>query len=167
MINYKGIYFDDDQGQKFQCPETGAHFEYLDMYRRLKKVYSQRLKQDKLDQQEAEMVKARDLSRETGEGAAKAKVYKQNEMALNVTQEGSNETSQPREMINKLGQRQSQSLNQNQINQKKMQMSAQMKKGSNIQIINQGNNINLTNQNGKAHYSKIRNMSNDNQVIGT
>ena len=113
------------------------------------------------------MVKARDLSRETGEGAAKAKVYKQNEMALNVTQEGSNETSQPREMVNKLGQRQSQSLNQNQINQKKMQMSAQMKKGSNIQIINQGNNINLTNQNGKAHYSKIRNMSNDNQVIGT
>jgi|DEB0MinimDraft_12_1074336.scaffolds.fasta_scaffold314233_1 hypothetical protein len=38
LINYKGIYFDDDSGEKYQCPETGAHFEYLDMYRRLKKI---------------------------------------------------------------------------------------------------------------------------------
>ena len=38
LINYKGIYFDDDSGQKYQCPETGAHFEYLDMFRRLKKI---------------------------------------------------------------------------------------------------------------------------------
>jgi hypothetical protein len=40
LINYKGIYFEDDSGQKYQCPETGAHFEYLDMYRRLKKISS-------------------------------------------------------------------------------------------------------------------------------
>ena len=51
MINYKGIYFEDDSGQKFQCPETGAHFEYLDMYRRLKKVANLRTKQDKLEMQ--------------------------------------------------------------------------------------------------------------------
>lgn len=38
LINYKGIYFEDDSGQKYTCPETGAHFEYLDMYRRLKKI---------------------------------------------------------------------------------------------------------------------------------
>ena len=38
LINYKGIYFDDDSGQKYTDPETGAHFEYLDMYRRLGKV---------------------------------------------------------------------------------------------------------------------------------
>ena len=44
MINYKGIYFEDDSGQKFQCPDTGAHFEYLDMYRRLKKVFTLREK---------------------------------------------------------------------------------------------------------------------------
>ena len=33
--NYKGIYFNDDPGQKYQDPETGAHFEYRDMCRRL------------------------------------------------------------------------------------------------------------------------------------
>lgn len=46
MINYKGIYFEDDSGVKYQDPETGAHFEYLDMYRRLKKVLNQRKKQE-------------------------------------------------------------------------------------------------------------------------
>ena len=44
LINYKGIYFDDESGQKFQCPTTGAHFEYVDMFRRLKKVLNNRLK---------------------------------------------------------------------------------------------------------------------------
>ena len=49
LINYKGIYFDDDSGQKYQCPETGSHFEYLDMYRRLKKIASQRHKSERAD----------------------------------------------------------------------------------------------------------------------
>jgi hypothetical protein len=42
MINYKGIYFEDDSGQKYTCPESGAHFEYLDMFRRLKRVGNSR-----------------------------------------------------------------------------------------------------------------------------
>jgi transcription initiation factor IIE alpha subunit len=46
-VNYKGIYFDDDSGEKFQCPETGAHFEYFDMYRRLQKIKKSREKIDK------------------------------------------------------------------------------------------------------------------------
>ena len=46
MINYKGIYFEDDSGQKYQCPETGAHFEYLDMFRRLKRIANSREKPD-------------------------------------------------------------------------------------------------------------------------
>ena len=46
LTNYKGIYFDDDSGQKYQCPETGAHFEYLDMFRRLKRILTQREKLD-------------------------------------------------------------------------------------------------------------------------
>lgn len=46
-MNYKGIYFDDDSGEKFQCPETGAHFEYFDMYRRLQKIKKSREKIDK------------------------------------------------------------------------------------------------------------------------
>jgi len=46
LINYKGIYFDDDSGQKFQCPETGAHFEYVDMYRRLSKILKKRVEAD-------------------------------------------------------------------------------------------------------------------------
>ena len=33
--NYKGIYANDENGQKYQCPETGAHFEIKDLSRRL------------------------------------------------------------------------------------------------------------------------------------
>ena len=29
--NYKGIYIDDEPGQKFTDPETGAHFKFSDM----------------------------------------------------------------------------------------------------------------------------------------
>ena len=38
MLNYKGIYFEDDQGQKYTDPENGAHFEYNDLCRRMKKI---------------------------------------------------------------------------------------------------------------------------------
>jgi len=41
LINYKGIYYEDDT-KKYICPDTGAHFEYLDMFRRLKKVLVER-----------------------------------------------------------------------------------------------------------------------------
>ena len=40
LINYKGIYFDDDQGQKYTDPENGAHFEYNDLCKRMKKIIS-------------------------------------------------------------------------------------------------------------------------------
>ncbi len=33
--NYKGIYINDEPGQKFTCPETGAHFRFEDMQKRL------------------------------------------------------------------------------------------------------------------------------------
>jgi hypothetical protein len=35
LINYKGIYFNDDAGQKYTDPETGAHFEFRDMCKRM------------------------------------------------------------------------------------------------------------------------------------
>jgi hypothetical protein len=38
LDNYKGIYFNEDPGQKYQCPVTGAHFEVSDMTWRLTKV---------------------------------------------------------------------------------------------------------------------------------
>ena len=37
LINYKGIYFDDDK-EKYSCPITGAHFEFQDVCRRLKTI---------------------------------------------------------------------------------------------------------------------------------
>ena len=37
MNNYKGIYFEDDN-EKFQCPETGAHFKYDDLCRRMERI---------------------------------------------------------------------------------------------------------------------------------
>lgn len=33
--NYKGMFYQDDPGQKYQDPRTGAHFEFRDMCRRL------------------------------------------------------------------------------------------------------------------------------------
>ena len=35
LMNYKGIYFNDDPNSKFTCPETGAHFQFRDMCQRL------------------------------------------------------------------------------------------------------------------------------------
>lgn len=36
--NYKGMFYDDDPGLKYQDEITGAHFEYKDMCRRLEKL---------------------------------------------------------------------------------------------------------------------------------
>ena len=40
--NYKGIYADDDAGQKYTCPLTGAHFEPRDLCRRVYEVVQKR-----------------------------------------------------------------------------------------------------------------------------
>ena len=52
MGNYRGIHLmergngqaaiGEDGVDKYQCPETGAHFEYLDMVSRLKRMQSRR-----------------------------------------------------------------------------------------------------------------------------
>jgi hypothetical protein len=44
LINYKGMYFNDDTGNKNMDPVTGAHFIYKDMCRRLKTVMDSRQK---------------------------------------------------------------------------------------------------------------------------
>ena len=36
--NYKGIFHDDNPTTKYQCPETGAHFDYRDVCKRLEIV---------------------------------------------------------------------------------------------------------------------------------
>lgn len=36
--NYKGIYIDEEPGTKFQDPETGAHFDYQEMFDKLLEV---------------------------------------------------------------------------------------------------------------------------------
>lgn len=40
--NYKGIYANDESGQKYQCPETGAHFEFRDLSRRMQRILDER-----------------------------------------------------------------------------------------------------------------------------
>ena len=40
--NYKGMYFGDDDRDKYTCPDTGAHFEYYDMCRRISRVLKKR-----------------------------------------------------------------------------------------------------------------------------
>lgn len=49
--NYKGIYFEDDPGGKWQDPVSGAHFRYDDMIKRLEKViYLRRSEERQRDQ---------------------------------------------------------------------------------------------------------------------
>lgn len=45
--NFKGIYFNDDPNRKYQDPDTGAHFEYFDLCKRMVKLKEFRNKIDK------------------------------------------------------------------------------------------------------------------------
>ena len=47
LMNYKGIYFNDDPNSKFTCPDTGAHFEFKDMCARLTQVLKWRKAMEK------------------------------------------------------------------------------------------------------------------------
>lgn len=43
FANYKGIYAEESgSNEKYTCPVTGAHFEFSDMSRRLKKIIERR-----------------------------------------------------------------------------------------------------------------------------
>jgi hypothetical protein len=42
LLNYKGIYAAPGSNDKFTCPLTGAHFEFKEMCRRIKKVQNKR-----------------------------------------------------------------------------------------------------------------------------
>lgn len=55
LNNYKGMFFNDDPGQKYQDPETGAHFEYCDMcakLKRLQKELHQKIQPEELSEAE-------------------------------------------------------------------------------------------------------------------
>jgi hypothetical protein len=53
LANYKGIYAADGEADiKYTCPETGAHFEFGDLCRRINKVYEKRLRQEEVDRNE-------------------------------------------------------------------------------------------------------------------
>lgn len=45
--NFKGIYFNEDPNRKYQDPETGCHFEYFDLCKRLSKLKDKRKALDK------------------------------------------------------------------------------------------------------------------------
>lgn len=53
FANYKGIYAEDESEQKYTCPDTGAHFEFNDISRRLLKVLAYRESLEKKEKQEA------------------------------------------------------------------------------------------------------------------
>ena len=36
--DFKGIYFDEDPNRKYQDPDTGCHFEYYDLCKRMVKL---------------------------------------------------------------------------------------------------------------------------------
>ena len=37
-MNYKGIYADAENDDKYTCPKTGAHFQFSDVCKRLKQI---------------------------------------------------------------------------------------------------------------------------------
>ena len=41
LTNYKGIYY-GEESEKYICPQTGAHFRFKDLYRRMEKVKKER-----------------------------------------------------------------------------------------------------------------------------
>ena len=49
LMNYKGIYFNDDPNNKYTCPKTGAHFKFehmcqlLDQVIKWRKVYEHKI----------------------------------------------------------------------------------------------------------------------------
>lgn len=45
--NFKGIYFNEDPNRKYIDPDTGCHFEYNDLCKRLVKLKEKRDKLDK------------------------------------------------------------------------------------------------------------------------
>lgn len=47
FANFKGIYIDEDPNRKFQDPETGCHFEYYDLCKRLAKLKQLRKRLDR------------------------------------------------------------------------------------------------------------------------
>lgn len=49
--NYKGIYFDEDTDTKIQDPDTGAHFDYNAMWRKLREVEVEIRKSQEREQQ--------------------------------------------------------------------------------------------------------------------
>ena len=61
LINYKGIYFNDEPGQKFTDPETGAHFEFKDICRRINRVIQKR-GESKDEGSEATLQKAKQIA---------------------------------------------------------------------------------------------------------
>lgn len=40
--DYKGIYFDQQDNNKYTCPKSGAHFKFTDMCARMTKVQDKR-----------------------------------------------------------------------------------------------------------------------------
>jgi hypothetical protein len=47
FTNFKGIYFNDDPNRKYLDPDTGCHFEYQDLCRRMIKLKALRKEIDK------------------------------------------------------------------------------------------------------------------------
>ena len=44
--NFKGIYFEEDPNRKYQDPDTGCHFQYNDLCKRLIKLKALRKRLD-------------------------------------------------------------------------------------------------------------------------
>ena len=64
LINYKGIYYNDDAGQKYTDPETGAHFEFRDMCKRLTRILQKREAYE-----QAQMTVSQEVTKTTGGNA--------------------------------------------------------------------------------------------------
>lgn len=89
--NYKGIYVDEEPGQKFQDPETGAHFDYKEIYDRLIEVENEIGGSQERD--ERTVRKNQELLRidEEGEEYMQNQLFKTEDNTLQKPREGKND----------------------------------------------------------------------------
>ena len=64
--NFKGIYFEEDPNRKYQDPETGCHFEYYDLCKRMAKLKQLRKRLDIQLGLQPETPSDKELSPKTG-----------------------------------------------------------------------------------------------------
>jgi hypothetical protein len=93
--NYRGIYCDEEPGQKFSDPETGAHFEFQDMCTRIGQIDNDRKSVQERTNIEDQLIEVED----------DANIYKTQDHKKHIIQTKSNKNKDKHEIIKQLNEK--------------------------------------------------------------